>query len=266
MRLLTDIAYQRDATSLQTLDLYLPDTTDFPTFVHFHGGGLEYGDKKKMRQTGEYLASHGIAFATANYRLYPTAAYPEFLRDAAGAVAWVNSHISEYGGKKSLYVGGDSAGAYLSMMLCFDKRWLAPHRIDPATLAGFIHDAGQPTKHYNILRECGEDPRSIVVDETAPLYHVGKATAYAPMLFLVSEDDMENRYEQTMLMISTLKHFKYDLSNVELDVLPGKHCAIVTQCDRDGNNALGIRVEQFIRKTEGKQNTKILPRELGNAP
>ena len=250
MKFFPSIAYRKDATASQTLDLYIPDVNGFPTFVHFHGGGLEAGDKKSMQATGEYLAAHGIAFATANYRLYPDAVYPEFIRDAAAAVAWVKKHILEYGGNDSIFVGGDSAGAYLSMMLCFDNRWLTPHRIDPAKLAGFIHDAGQPTNHYNVLREYGNDPRSIIVDEKAPLYHVGRAKEYAPMLFLVSDDDMENRYEQTMLMVSTLKHFGYDLTKIELEVLSGKHCAIVKQRDESGNNVLGKRIEQFILKTE----------------
>lgn len=128
MRFLQEIAYKKDATSQQMLDLYLPDTNNFPTFVHFHGGGLESGDKKGMHSTGEYLAAHGIAFVTANYRLYPDAVYPEFIRDAAAAVAWTKKHIAEYGGNDRIYVGGNSAGAYLSMMLCFDSRWLTNRR------------------------------------------------------------------------------------------------------------------------------------------
>ena len=44
------------------------------------------------------------------------------------------------------------------------------------------------------------------------------------MLFVVSDNDMENRYEQTQLVISTLKHFRYDMSKVQLKVMHGTHC------------------------------------------
>ena len=124
-----------------------------------------------------------------------------------------------------MFVGGSSAGGYLSMMLCFDKRWLAPYGIDPVSIDGYIHDAGQPTCHFNVLRERGLDPRRVIIDDSAPMYHVGTAKAYAPMCFIVSDHDMENRYEQTMLMLSTMKHLRYDMSKVQLRVMHGEHCA-----------------------------------------
>ena len=47
------------------------------------------------------------------------------------------------------------------------------------------------------------------------------------MLFIVFTNDLENRYEQTMLMLRTLKHFNYDESKIELKVMDGKHCEYV---------------------------------------
>lgn len=246
MKLIRDISYCTDGHPSKKLDLYLPEGGDFPTFVYFHGGGLQGGDKAQDA-LGEYLTSRGIALATANYRVYPTARYPEFIMDAACAVVFVKGHISEYGGNDRIYVGGSSAGGYLSMMLCFDKRYLAPYGIDPDTLAGFVHDAGQPTKHFNVLRECGEDTRRIVVDETAPLYHIGKSPSYAPMLFIVSDNDMENRYEQTMLMLSTLKHFGYSGDKIRSKVMHGSHCAYVSlPLDENGSHVFGKLIADFI--------------------
>lgn len=47
---------------------------------------------------------------------------PEYTEDAAAAVAWAVKHIAEYGGSPSeIYVGGHSAGGYLTLMLCLDK-------------------------------------------------------------------------------------------------------------------------------------------------
>ena len=59
-------------------------------------------------------------------------------------------------------------------------------------------DAGQPTAHFNVLKYADVDPRRIIVDETAPLYYVGLESEYPPMRFVVSDNDMTNRYEQTM--------------------------------------------------------------------
>lgn len=210
----TDICYSGD----QTLDLYLPEQDDFAVFVYFHGGGLEGGDKGVAVKIAEYLQEHGVAVVSANYRLYPEASYPEFIHDAAAAVAWT---FERYGESSKIYVGGSSAGAYLSMMLCFDEGYLAPYGIEPCRISGFIHDAGQPTVHYNVLRERGADTRRVIVDEAAPLYHVGRAERYAPMLLIVADEDIPGRYEQMHLLLKTLQAFQQE---AKLMVMKGAHC------------------------------------------
>ena len=163
---------------------------------------------------------------STNYRMYPENSYPDFLHDAASAVAWVFNNIDKYGKNKGIYVGGSSAGGYISMMLCFDKTYLAAHGISPLDISGFVHDAGQPTSHFNLLKYKGTDPRRVIIDDTAPLYHIGTDKEYSKMLFIVSDHDMQNRYEQTMLTLSTLKHFGHE-EKTSLKVMNGKHCAYV---------------------------------------
>ena len=85
-----------------------------------------------------------------------------------------------------------------------------------------FHDAGQPTKHFTVLKYAGEDSRRIIVDETAPLYHVGKAEKYAPMRFIVSDNDIDGRYEQILLVLSTLRHFGH--TNFDYKLMHGTHC------------------------------------------
>ncbi|MBO7742247.1 MAG: hypothetical protein J6S21_06800, partial [Victivallales bacterium] len=63
------------------------------------------------------------------------------------------------------------------------------------------------------------------MDETATLFFLGLEKEYRPSLIIVSDDDMPNRYEQTMLFLRTLKHFGYDESRTELKVMHGTHCA-----------------------------------------
>ncbi|MBE6691192.1 MAG: alpha/beta hydrolase [Ruminococcaceae bacterium] len=234
----------------ETLDLYLPDTAHFDLFVYFHGGGLEQGDKgaAATKLSAPYLAASGVAMASCNYRMYPDAKYPDFVEDAATAVHWLSHHIREYGKCERIFVGGSSAGGYLSMMLCFDKRWYAACGDFPVPVCGYFHDAGQPTCHFNVLRERGIDPRRVIIDDSAPLYHIGAEAEYPPMMFVVSDNDMKNRLEQTGLVLSTLRHFGYDQSKIHYRLMRGKHCAYCKAVDEHGDPVLGKMILEFIEK------------------
>ena len=241
-----------DESTGQLLDIYLPEADTFPVFVYIHGGGLIKGDKTIVEYFAQYVTERGIALVSVNYRMYPDAKYPDFLTDSAVAVAWAYRNMGQYGTVKGFYVGGSSAGGYITQMLCFDKSWLAAVKMDPMDITAFIHDAGQPTCHFNVLKERGFDNRRIIVDETAPLYHVGKDEQYPPMLILVSDGDMENRYEQTLLLMSTLKHFGLD-GNAQLKVMHGSHCHYLFLNDENGDNMLGKMIADYIDSVPAKQ-------------
>lgn len=244
MRKYSNISYGEFKENL--FDLYLPEKESFDLFIYFHGGGLEWGSKDNDVIIFEYLAENGIAAASIDYRMFPTAKYPDFIEDCAAAVAYLKKFISDYGKCNRIFIGGSSAGGYLSMMLCFDNRWLAKHGLYPTDFNGYIHDAGQPTNHFNILKKSGIDSRRVIIDETAPLFHIGEEENYPPMLFIASDNDMTNRYEQTMLTISTLKHFGHSEDKVKLIVKNGTHCHYVGQKDENGNSILGGMVAEFI--------------------
>ncbi|MBQ7821006.1 MAG: alpha/beta hydrolase [Clostridia bacterium] len=249
MKTIENIHYAEPHDNDHALNIYLPDTgkqTD-KVFVYFHGGGLEAGDKNCAGdEFADYLTDRGIAVVSANYRMYPSAKYPEFLVDSAAAVAWVCEHIKEYGDYTEVYVGGSSAGGYISMMLCFDKSYLARHGIDSDKLAGYVHDAGQPTCHFNILRERGIDTRRVIIDESAPFWHIGTRNTCAPMFFIVSDNDMTNRYEQTVMLLKTLEHFEYDASKIGHIVMHGGHCHYIAQKDENGDSVFGKLIYNFI--------------------
>lgn len=225
MKVIRDMAYQNPCAQRQKLDLYLPDSETFNVLIYFHGGGLESGDKSEPMENLNLLLEHGIALVRANYRMYPDANYPAFIEDAAAAVAWVKTHITAYGTCENIYVGGSSAGAYLAMMLCFDEQYLGAHGLNPADVAGYLFDAGQPTTHFNVLNERGLDPRQIVVDEAAPLYHVGEPNGRPPVFITVAENDMPGRFEQIQLLCQTLSQFGWPDERVLYRFLPGHmHC------------------------------------------
>ena len=250
MRSFLDIKYGNEH-QLQKLDIHLPDEGDaFPVFIYFHGGGLKDGDKAAsyLCDAAKTTAKDGIAFVSVNYRMYPDAKYPDYIEDCAEAVAWIFGNIGKYCKPNGIYVGGSSAGGYLSMMLCFDKSWLGKYGISPLDVAGYIHDAGQPTAHFTVLKYNDIDPRRVIIDETAPLYHIGVDETYSPMLFIVSDNDRQNRYEQTMLTLSTLKHFGHEGDKVKLTVMHGKHCQYMREYNEKGETILGTIIAKYIKE------------------
>ena len=195
------------------------------------------------------MTDKGVAVVSANYRLYPDAKYPDFIEDAAEAVYWVSENIGSYGKCEKMFVGGSSAGGYLSMMLCFDSRWLSAFGTLKISVAGYFHNAGQPTCHFNFLeKERDLSKKRVIIDDSAPLYHVGIEDEYPPMKFVVSDNDMECRYEQTMLMLATLRHFGYDSEKIEFSLVHGKHCEQDKTFDENGENILGKMIFEFIQK------------------
>ena len=91
MKTYANIPYGKNPENL--LDLYLPDCEEFPIYIHFHGGGLDHGTKGDTEipesfVEAKYLTDKGIAVASAEYRKYPNAKYPEFIEDAANTVAY----------------------------------------------------------------------------------------------------------------------------------------------------------------------------------
>lgn len=230
-----------------SLDLYLPENDTFDVFVYFHGGGLVSGSREGVDVFAKTLAKNNIATASVDYRMYPDAKFPEFIEDCACSIRWLKDNLQTYGKCNRFFVGGSSAGGYLSMMLCFDEKYLKAVGMLPTDIAGYIHDAGQPTSHFNVLKELGKDSRRLIVDETAPMYFVGLQEKYSPMLFIVSDEDMFARYEQTALMVKTLEHFGHK-DNVYLRILHGKHCEHTKKVDEDGEGVLGKIINDFIDK------------------
>lgn len=225
VRVLENLVYQENMGNAGMLDFYLPRGGRCRDFlVYFHGGGIEGGDKADNRGVFLELAEAGIAVASANYRMYPDAEFPGFVEDAAHAVAWSLSCVKEYISFERVFIGGISAGAYLSMMLHFAPRFLAAWGVEEENVAGYIFDAGQPTVHYNILRERGMDTRAVRVDEAAPLYYLEQERpvhAHQRYLFLVTDHDMAGRKEQNELLMRTMEAYHYEKSQIDYRIIRG---------------------------------------------
>lgn len=237
MKKIENVLYSNKHT--QALDVYLPDRDGFRIIVHFHGGGLEGGDKAKTHivELAERMCALGYGVVTANYRMYPDARFPDFLIDAADAVAYAAAHAREWGGNGELLIAGHSAGAWITLMLCLDTHYLADVGVDRNTVVGWISDSSQTTAHYNIQRyEHGEHKHAQRINEVAPLFYVGEETAFSRMLLIFYENDMPCRPEQNMLFYRAVLTFCPD-ADIEYKQLPGKHCHGSSKKDEDGEYA-----------------------------
>ena len=250
MRVFEEIKYSKSANPCHFLDLYMPDGECSVLFLYFHGGGFIEGSRKELHRDHPFvkeMTEAGFGVATAEYSMYPDARYPDFIEDAAKAVTFVSEGLSEYGGYGKLVLGGCSAGGHITQMLCFNSSFLEAVGVDHSTISAYVHDAGQPTVHFNVLRERGYDYRKIIVDKQAPLYYVGLAKEYPPMQIIVSDNDIENRLEQTEMLIATLRHFGYDMSKVHLTKTSGKHVWYLNATDNDGKSEYAKLIIPFIK-------------------
>src|SRR5882672_3671248 len=120
------LAYGQDPR--QKLDVYVPQglKAPAPVLLFFYGGAWQTGNRGDYRGFGQAFASAGIVTVVADYRLYPAVKYPAFVMDAAGALAWLHAHVTEYSGDTArIFVSGHSAGAYNAVMLASEPAFIA---------------------------------------------------------------------------------------------------------------------------------------------
>ena len=255
MKFYSDIVYLPEAPEMCRLDIWAPEHAR-AAYLYLHGGGITHGDKctERTRPMFESLASEGIAVFSANYRFLPVTDhdsaprrtpvdskendvdYPVFIEDCAAAFRFMMTEGRKYCSFDRAYIGGSSAGGYITMMLCFDRRFLASEGYDSfRDVAGYIPDAGQPTTHFHMLELRGESDLRVMVDETAPFWYLdhryeGKNGEPEPadlprLLFFTAENDMPGRVEQNALFVKTLINFGYPAEKIMSRQMTGYgHC------------------------------------------
>jgi acetyl esterase/lipase len=92
-----------------------------PVIIFIHGGALMMGGRAMTPKPGSLLAAlldAGYVVVSIDYRLAPQAKLPAILEDVRDACAWVRQHGPELFriDPKELFVMGQSAGGYLTMM------------------------------------------------------------------------------------------------------------------------------------------------------
>ena len=122
--LLKDQTYSRAGGVDLKLDIARPPDTagkgPFPAVIYFHGGGWQAGKRQDAYSQIRFLASQGIVGITVSYRFAPDFKWPAQVHDAKTAVRYVRTHASGLNiDATRIAAAGDSAGAYLALMLGF---------------------------------------------------------------------------------------------------------------------------------------------------
>ncbi|MCQ2400812.1 MAG: alpha/beta hydrolase [Lachnospiraceae bacterium] len=250
MEIIKDIIYNEEVPGMCRLDVYKPDEVK-NAYLYIHGGGNTHGDKCTERTEPLFkdLCENGTFVISVNYRFMKVTDhdiaprkgddpapgendidYPVFIEDCAKAVNWAFTSGKKYGDFKKLYIGGSSAGGYITMMLHLNPSYLRAYGLDSQKdIAGYIYDAGQPTTHFHMLELEGEYPHRVLIDERAPMWYLKKPfedTEYLPEVkFFVAEDDMLNRVKQNELMKEIMLNFGYPKEKITFHQMMGyRHC------------------------------------------
>lgn len=263
-----DLRYKTDsALEKHRLDLFLPDSTvvGWPTVVFIHGGGWVEGDKDLSvggadvyGNIGRFFARRGIGAATINYRLLPKVEWPVQIADVAEAVAWVQAHIADYGGRPdALFLMGHSAGAQLATRVALDETPLRDAGGDPSAICGVIPVSGAALdlvdeRTYELDDDPGYYPRRFgtVPDWKKAASPVSFIRPDAPpFLIIYAEGEGPSFHRQSNLLKTALEEAGV---STRLVIVPGEsHERIVLALSRDDKTA-GPAMLEFVRSLECK--------------
>jgi acetyl esterase/lipase len=134
VKVVRDIPYRRVAGRTLKLDVAMPEEpgSKRPAIMQIHGGAWIIGDKREQGwPLIGHLAANGWVCFNVNYRLSPSATWPDHLVDLKYAVHWIRKHADEYGVDPSfIAVTGGSAGGHLTAMVALTAN-------DPSYQPGF---------------------------------------------------------------------------------------------------------------------------------
>ena len=121
VKVIRNITYREAAGKKLRLDVAMPEEpgANRPAIMQIHGGAWIIGDKREQGwPLIGHLAANGWVCFNVNYRLSPSATWPEHLVDLKYALKWIREHADEYGiDPNFVAVTGGSAGGHLTAMM-----------------------------------------------------------------------------------------------------------------------------------------------------
>lgn len=109
-------------------------------YFHIHGGGWTFGGADLQDGRLErWVETAGLACVSVEYRLAPEHPYPAGPDDCEAAALWLVSEAKSRFGTERLFIGGESAGAHLSVVTLLRLR--DRHRLTPFRAANLVAGA-----------------------------------------------------------------------------------------------------------------------------
>lgn len=133
-----DIPGPRGPINLRILH---PKTKTLGVYLHLHFGGWTLGSNDMHDWLFERIAdTTGLAVVSVDYKLAPEFPYPAGPDDCEHAALWLTREAGERFGTDILLIGGESAGAHLSvvtMVRLRDRHGLKPFRAAVLTAGSY---------------------------------------------------------------------------------------------------------------------------------
>ncbi len=214
-------------------DLYTPKgAAKYPAIVAVHGGGWQAGSRDAYRFWGAYLARHGYALFTIDYRFSKPGVkdYPEAVHDVRAAVQFIRSRADALKiDPARLALMGDSAGAHLAALVALagdspsfagaytdDPYATVSTKVKAVVVAYGVYDLVQQWNHDQLAR-----PRDQIEDKFFGFAPMDNRRAYfeaSPMSYAIrannatsfyltygTEDDIVDRGPQSDAFLLALK-------------------------------------------------------------
>jgi acetyl esterase/lipase len=165
-----------------------PDGASKPVLIFWYGGGWVGGDRDSYGWVARAYAAQGFVVVVPDYRKVPQVVFPDFVTDAADAVAWVEANIQSYGGDPArIAIAGHSAGAHNVAMLALDPQYLAKAGAKPDAIKAAVGLSGP----YDFYPFTGRAVAAMSTwpspAQTQPLTYVRKDAA--PMMLVTGTED-----------------------------------------------------------------------------
>ena len=194
--------------------------------VWIHGGGWDSGSPSGFEYVGQSFALEGYHCVSLGYRLAPRNKYPAQIEDVCAAYNEAITYLEKQGVDCSkVIVTGPSAGAHLSAILCYSKKYQEKCVVNINRIVGFIGVAGP----YSFKAKMNNTVRILLLE----LFKKGYDRTDGEPCSLITANHIP------MLLI----HSKHD------GLVDFSH----SEALRDKANTLGIKCELY--EVEDKRNT-----------
>lgn len=229
-------------------------------YLHFHFGGWTLGSNDMHDWLFERIAdTTGLSVVSVEYKLAPEFPYPAGPDDCEAAALWLGREAKERFGSDLLAIGGESAGAHLSvvtMMRLRDRHGLSPFRAAVLTAGSFDLMMTPSAKNWgheklilntrdiiNFARCYVPAGVSLTDPDVSPLY--GDVHGLPPALFSVGTKDP--LVDDSLFMAS---RWSAAGNRAELAIYPGG-CHVFHMFDGALSEACLTRATDFLAKMTG---------------